>query len=990
MKGLSTLCVLICLLALATARAEAAQRYDLGTLQYRAIGPAISGGRTTAVAGSDDDPLTYYAGGAAGGVFKSTDGGASWTPVFDKEPVAAIGAIAVAPGNPDDVWVGTGESNPRNDVEEGDGIYHSTDGGQTWKHLGLDDAGSIAAISIDPSEPRRVAVAVLGHVFRDGTMRGVYVTDDGGAHWKHTLYVGPSSGASDIVRVPGHPQVLFAGVYELRRKPWTMQSGGATGGVYRSDDGGATWRKLTGHGLPPPPIGRIGLAAAKGGRIYAIIQSKDGDIWRSDDEGATWRVLPHNSLVGDRPFYFSRLFVDPENPNKVIDVGLILSMTTDGGESFRKIATNAGWDYHVAWWSADGRRVAIGSDEGLVMSADGGADWHQPYTLPFAQPYHIGFDDTLPNYHVCIGLQDNDSWCGTSNGDSGVGVLNRDWTTVAQGDGMWVEFDPSDPLLIWSTSTNTGTGQTYLFDSRTRQDYDVSPDAEIAGLLPASRMTYRFNWDTPIAFDSSGAALVGGNVVFRSADQGRHWTPISPDLTRDEPKHQTAPGGPIRYDISGAEIADNILEIEPSRVAPGTIWIGTDDGLVQVTRDGGRHWSNVTPRSWPHWGRVAGIDAGRFNGNTAFVAVDDHMLGDERPYLYATRDGGATWQSIAGGLPRDEFFRSIRQDAVDPDLLYAGSQRGMWVSWDAGAHWQSLRLNMPASPVYDIQIQPDMDDLLVATHGRGVWVLDDLHALQQLPSANGPLTLFTPRDAYRWFRWNPLNAFPDGVPPEEFPAPNVPYGALIDYRLANGKHGSASIAIADSSGRVVRHLSGKDVPHKSGLNRAVWDLNEDGVTRWLGTYESDQGPKEAEEVVPGTFTVRLTVDGVTREATLNVRSDPRDPATIQVIRQRHDALAALYEELGGVDAMLNAIDKRMKRATPRTRASLEALRRRLTYAPRNVEDLSGPAGLREALQDLIYRISATSFQPPTAAQIDRADALHQSYTEAAESYARLR
>ena len=373
------------------ARADATSD-GFGSLAYRPIGPAISGGRATAIAGSDRDPAVYYAGGAGGGVFKSTDGGVSWRPVFDREPVAPVGALAVSPRDPNDVWVGTGEANPRNTVEEGAGVWHSTDGGKTWRHAGLDDAGSISAISLDPRDARTVVVGVLGHVFRDGTTRGVFVTHDGGAHWARTLFAGPSSGVSDLTRVPDRPSTLFAGVWQFRRQPWTMSSGGPLGGLYRSDDGGATWRKLTGHGLPAGLTGRIGVAAATRGRVYAIMQSQHGEIWRSDDGGNAWRAMPHDPLIGARPFYFSRLHVDPANRDRVVNVSLILSLSTNGARSFKPIATNAGWDYHNVWFSADGRRLAVASDEGVVLSADGGRRWSQPYALPISQPYHVGFD----------------------------------------------------------------------------------------------------------------------------------------------------------------------------------------------------------------------------------------------------------------------------------------------------------------------------------------------------------------------------------------------------------------------------------------------------------------------------------------------------------------------------------------------------------------------------------------------------------------------
>ncbi|HYL26385.1 MAG TPA: hypothetical protein VEW74_01055, partial [Candidatus Nitrosotalea sp.] len=464
-------------------------------LRYREIGPAISGGRTTAVAGSNANPALYYAGGAGGGVFKSTDGGASWTPVFDREPVAPIGAIAIAPNDERNLWVGTGESNPRNDVESGNGIYHTLDAGKTWAHAGLEGSAHISSISIDPRNPRVVAVGVLGRLSADDSNRGVYVTRDGGAHWERALYAGPSSGISSLARVPDRPSTLFAGVWQLRRLPWRLDSGGPNGGLYRSDDNGATWRKLRGNGLPSGLTGRIGIAAGTRGRIYAIVQSRAGELWRSDDGGLHWKEMPHNPYVGAREFYFSSIFVDPANRDRLINVSLILSMSTDGGRSFHPIATGGGWDYHAIWWSSDGRRIINGSDEGVIISSDGGAHFWQPYDLPFAQPYHVGLgplDRNAPdNYRVCIGLQDNNSWCGESAPPNAIGVMNRDWYQVGPGDGMWAIVDPKNPGVIWSTSTNSDTGQVYRWDERTKQSPDLSPDAESNGELAARALKHR-------------------------------------------------------------------------------------------------------------------------------------------------------------------------------------------------------------------------------------------------------------------------------------------------------------------------------------------------------------------------------------------------------------------------------------------------------------------------------------------------------------------
>ena len=939
-------------------------------LTYREIGPAISGGRMPAVVGSNRNASLYYAGGAGGGVFKSTDGGVSWTPIFDREAVAPIGAIALAPQDDDDVWVGTGESNPRNTVESGGGVYHSTDGGRHWQRVDLEASAHISSISVDPRDRNTVVVGVLGNVSADSTTRGVYVTHDRGAHWTRALYAGASSGVSSLARMPGRPQTLFAGVWQIRRLPWRLDSGGPKGGVYRSDDGGNTWRKLSGDGLPSGITGRIGVAAGSRGRVYALIQSREGDLWRSDNGGATWQKMPHSPFLGARPFYFSSVFVDPANPDRLINVALILSMSTDGGRSFHAISTGTGWDYHDVWWSADGRRIVIGNDEGVSLSADGAASFWQPYDLPVAQPYHVAFDRIVPNYDVCVGLQDDNSWCGPSTSDNAIGVLNRDWYQVGPGDGMWALFDPRDTSYVWSTSTDSDTGQVFLFNAATKQIYEVSPDAESDGELGAHALRYRFNWDTPIAFTNDGKALVGGNVVFESADRGQTWSIVSPDLTRDDKSKQRESGGPIANDESGAEIYDTILYLATTKLDGGIMWAATDDGLVQLTRDRGAHWSNVSPPEElvPPWGRVMGLDPSPYAAATAFIAVERHLLGDVRPYVLRTDDYGAHWRSIAGDLPANEFARTIRQDPRNQNVLYVGTNRGIWVTVDGGTHWQSLRLNAPATAIYDLEIQPDANDLVVASHGRGVWILDDLRPLQEswrIPQSS--VTLFAPRDAYRMWRWAPVNTFTNpAVPPPEFIGPNAPNGAIVTYYLARAPK-SATLEFLDAKGTVVRKLAAKAVPKQAGMNRASWDLAENGPVKWTGTYKLNQGPETGAEVMPGSYIARLTVDGIVTTQPLTVKADPRDPS-VASYRQRHDFLEGLYDELSSIDTMLNQIDARLKKATPERRASLVAFEHRLTYDPKNIEDLSGPAQIRERVIDLITRM-ATSFQAPTAAQL---------------------
>ncbi|HEU5480205.1 MAG TPA: hypothetical protein VFU90_10255 [Candidatus Tumulicola sp.] len=977
------------LLASAAAAAAAA---PFGNLAYRSIGPAIAGGRTTAVVGSDRDALLYYAGGADGGVFKSTNGGASWEAVFDRASAASIGAIAIDPRDPGDVWVGTGESNPRNDVESGNGIWHSADGGKTWTHAGLEDAGQISGVAIDPRNPRVVVVGVLGQVFRDSQTRGIYLTRDGGAHWTRTLFAGPSSGISDVVRVPDRPSTLFAGMYEFRRQPWMMTSGGSRGGLYRSDDGGATWRRVSGGGFPAGLTGRIGLAAAGGGRIYAIVQSKLGDLWRSDDGGASWKLMPHNPYVGARPFYFSRIFVDPADRNRLIDVGLILSASKDGGRSFHPIAENAGWDYHVVWWSHDGRRIAVGSDEGAIFSGDAGAHFWQPYDLPFAQAYHAGFGGSLPGYDVCIGLQDNDSWCGPSASYNGIGVLNRDWYTVGPGDGMWALIDPADQDLVWSTTTNNDTGQVYLWNRRTQQAYEVSPSARYNSQAPEA-LPYRFNWDTPLAFASvpSPHVLVGGNVVFESSDRGQHWTIVSPDLTRNDKTHQKASGGPISLDVSGAETSDTILDVETSALSGTLIWVGTDDGLVQVTRDGGARWSNVTPPGVPPWGRVSTVEPGHFAAGTAYAAIDRHMLGDEHPYVYVTDDYGAGWRSLSANLPSNLFVRSIREDPKDPELLYAGTQRGVWTSFDRGLHWRSLRLNMPATAIYDLEIQPSAGDLIVASHGRGVWILDDLQPLRELARGRvSGVTFFAPRSAYRMFVASPINSFTDGtLPDNEFVGDNPEYGALLSYYLDRPARRRPTLEISDAHGRIVRHIDGKDVPNDAGIDRTSWDLAEDGPEQWHGTFSENRGPEEGPEVVPGAYTATLNVDGRAYRQTVDVLADPRDKMPLDDYARRHDFLEEIYAEIGGCNRMLNGIDRKLKQANPQQAQALRAFRAELTFNPRNVEDLGEPPGLRDRLVDAIAR-SSLSFQPPTAAQLSEAADLKALYANLSQRYEQLK
>ena len=992
MKTASCLSCCLVLLALLPGSRAAGQPLSAlySNLHYRAIGPAIAGGRITATAGSDRDPQLYYAGGADGGVFKSHDGGGTWFPVFDSQPVAAIGAISIDPGNPDAVWVGTGEANPRNDAAGGDGMWYSSDGARTWRHVGLDGAGAISVISIDPRNSATVVTGVLGREFADSTVRGIYRTTDGGRHWSRTLYLGPSSGVSDIVRLPGKPATLFTGLWQFRRTPWTMTSGGPAGGVYRSDDGGNSWRRVTGAGLPSGLTGRIGLAAS-GNVVYARIQSKEGFVWRSDDQGATWRRMPPSKYIGGRGFYFSRIFADPNDAHRVINLEGVASISTDGAQTFQQTSLHAGYDFHIAWWSRDGKRIIIGSDEGLLISHDGARHWFQPYDLPFAQVYHVGYDRVAPYYHVCIGLQDDNSWCAPQSVPNQIGVLNRDWITVAPGDGMWSVFDPADQNLLWSTETNTSSGQLFLTDFRTGQQRSISPDARLTFGTPASARQYRFNWDTPIAFTegTQALALLGGNVVFASADRGQTWRVMSPDLTRNDRSKQGLSGGPIQLDMSDAETYDTIMYLATSPLDSNVIWVGTDDGLVQQSRDRGVTWHDVTPPAMPAWARVMGMDTGHHNAGTVYVAADAHMNGDEQPHVFASDDFGAHWRSIIGDLPAHLIVRSIREDPRNPDVLYAGTQRGVWISFDRGAHWNDLRLNMPATAVYDLEVQPDQNDLIVGTHGRGVWIMDDLAPLQQLASARTRgVTLFAPRPAYRMFATPPINnsIYAAGGPVAEnlFVGQNAPSGAVLNYYLP-APSTNTNIEVLDASSRAVRHLQGKAVPGRAGINRVTWNLTEDGPVPWNASINKDIEPADGAEVLPGTYTVVLHASGRDERTELIVKQDPRDSSSLATYQQRHDAIAELTNELSGVDVMLNAIDA--MKPVPRGYA---ALKDTLTNNPAFFQDnISRPAGLRERLLDMLGQLG-TAYQAPTEAQLTEMQRLKSEYGTAASQYRTLK
>jgi photosystem II stability/assembly factor-like uncharacterized protein len=963
---------------------------------FREVGPAVAGGRVTSVVGVPDDPKLYFLGSAGGGVWKTVNGGATWTPLFDQQSVSAIGAVAIDPKDHRVVWVGTGETNPRNDVSWGDGVYKSTDGGRTWMNMGLAATRSIASIVIDPRDPATVLVGALGDVFADSAERGVFRTTDGGRTWTKTLYVGPQSGVSEMVADPTNPDVLYAGIWQFQRKPWTFTSGGNDDGIWKSTDGGLTWTRLAGNGLPAGMTGRIGLAVAPSNpkRIYALIESKDGILWRSDDAGATWKLMTKNTLVDQRPFYFSHLRVDPSNADHVYGVSEELSESRDGGKTFHAIARGVHVDYHDMWIAPNDRtRMIVGEDGGYAITTDNGRAWSFSRNLAIGQIYHVGYDDRTP-YSICVGLQDNNGFCGPSNALNPEGIPDAAWDRVVGGDGQWAWPDPGDPNLVW---TDLQTGRLSIYDRTNARSRPIQPWRGTAqDDFALARSRYRYNWDAPIAFDPFDRAqtFFGANVVFATSDRGAHWHVISPDLTRNDKAHQQPSGGPLALDVSSAEFTGTLLEIEASTKTRGELWTGSDDGLVQLSRDAGKHWRNVTPPNVPPDGRAEVVAPSTLRAGTTYAVIDRHLLGDYAPYAFVTHDWGAHWTRISDGLPM-QSARAIRPDTRNPHLVYLGLEDSFWLSYDDGAHWRRPALGLPTTASYDIRVQPRWNDLVVATHGRAAWILDDLTPVQQLPQAEAAgAMLFAPRPAYMFS----LHSNDEGLY-TAYGAKNPPNGALLSFYQTSTAAKRPEIEILDTRGHVVRHLRGtirveeREVPvvtNFPGVNRVTWDLREDGPVRWTGAAREEyRGPRVGVTVVPGTYRVRIVLNGKTFTQSLRVKPDPRARFTPADFRAAYAFAKRHFAEASRLNAALNRLDAYAASAAARAkdagsdlapqlggvRAKALALRGRLTADFTNDEDsIQHPGRIREDLQGL-QNGSGGRPSPATidyAARVDRA------------------
>jgi photosystem II stability/assembly factor-like uncharacterized protein len=780
------------------------------SISFREIGPAISGGRVTAAVGVPGNPDVYYVGAADGGIFRTEDGGTTWKALFQYEPVASIGALAVDPQNPGVVWAGTGEANVRNDVSFGDGVYKSTDSGAHWKRMGLDHSFQISRIVIDPHHPNTVLVAAMGDPWQDSGDRGVYRTTDGGASWQKVLYVGPSVGIADLAMNPKNPQVLFAAAYSFRRTPWSYSGGGPEDAIYKSIDGGTTWQRLSGHGLPEKPVTRIGLAVAPSqpNIVYAVMGSNEGVLWRSDDSGEHWDLVSKDQEADSRPFYFSHIAVDPKNPDHVLALSNDLEESEDGGHTFHAIAKQIHVDHHAIWIDPDGSgRIIEGNDGGVALSRDNARHWAFVDNLAIGQFYHVS-TGSGPFYTVCGGLQDNSAWCGPARSKNPSGIIDRMWYTLNGGDGIYAIPAADNPNLIYNSTQN---GVWMTFDRSEEQVHDMEPYPRDFTGEGVAGLPYRFAWDSGFAVSPANPKVLyaGGNVLFQSEDRGRTWKPISPDLTRNDKAKQQSSGGPVMKDNSGAEVFDAILSITPAESDPKVIWVGTDDGEVQLTRDGGANWTNVTDHlpDLPPWGRIESIDVAPDNAGEAVIAVDGHFSGDFKPYLFRTTDYGASWSSISGNLPADVYAHAVRRDRHNPHLYYAGLENGLYVSWDAGDHWYLFGLGLPNAAVYDIALDAQQNSLVVGTHGRSVWVLDDLTPFQQFTPAIAHETahLFAPPTAVRFWPWSQVAELGDGA----FYGTNPPYGAELTYFVEHDEKDPGALVITDAQGHVVRTLKGK-------------------------------------------------------------------------------------------------------------------------------------------------------------------------------------
>jgi photosystem II stability/assembly factor-like uncharacterized protein len=943
---------------LASSGAFAADPALFQDLRWRLIGP-FRGGRVLAVSGVPGQPEHFYFGSVNGGVWETNDAGRTWLPIFDKQPIGSIGALAVAPSDPRVIYVGTGEADMRSDIAQGDGLYKSADGGKTWSHIGLADSQQIGRVLIHPRNPDVVYVAALGHPYGPNAERGVFRSRDGGKSWRKVLGKDDDTGAIDLAFEPGKPEVIYASLWQTRRTPWNIYppSNGPGSGLYKSTDGGDHWTEIAsvsgGHGLPAKP-GRIGLAVAASmpQRVYAMVDAElEGGLYRSDDGGANWTRMSGDPRIWGRGWYFGGVAVEPRDPDTVYALNTALYLSKDGGKTFVPIkGAPGGDDYHEMWIDPKNpERRILGVDQGAVVSANGGETWSSWYNQPTGQFYHVITDSRFP-YWVYGSQQDSGAAGVPSRNNTYDGInLTQFREVTAGGESDNIAPDPKNPDVIFG-------GRVDKLDLRTGQTRSVNPTLAHPDL-------YRDVWTLPLVFSPRDPRVLyfSHQRLFRTDDGGEHWTVISPDLTREDP------GTPANLDPATA--ANNlqtgprrgvIYAIAPSRLANGDLWVGTDDGLIWRTKDEGQNWTNVTPAALTPWSKIGILEASRFDAETAYAAVDRHRLDDFKPYVYRTHDGGQHWDLVASGIPDGSFVNAVREDPVRKGLLYAGTEKGVYVSFDDGGHWQSLQANLPVTSVRDLDVHGD--DLVIATHGRAFWVLDGLTPLRQLGGGveSAAAWLFAPPSA---IRMRPAGFTGTPFPKDEPAAANPSAGAFVDYALKTGAKTPVTLEIRDEKGELVRRYSSADAAPKTDLaklstapqwvapastlstapghHRFVWPLRY--AKPGGGAYE------DGVWAPPGRYTLVLEADGARLTQPLTVAPDPRLELAPEVYaeqfalaRRIEDAATKLDAATGETGKLLEALAERRKNANPETTAAIDALQA-------HVLEISGavlsPAGL---------------------------------------------
>ncbi|HTT19302.1 MAG TPA: hypothetical protein VMG82_10170 [Candidatus Sulfotelmatobacter sp.] len=905
-------------------------------MKYRMIGP-FRGGRSLTAAGIPGDPTTYYFGATGGGVWKSTDAAMTWSPVFDKEGSSAIGSIAVATSNHNVVYVGTGEACIRGNISHGDGVYKTLDGGKNWKNVGLRDSRAIGKIIINPTNPDIVFVAALGHPFGPNTERGIFRTTDGGKTWEKVLYKDENTGGIDVAFDPRNPNILFAALWQARRTSWSMASGGPGSGLYRSNDGGTTWKHLEEHGLPKGPFGKIGVAvAANSDRVYALIEAHnpDGGLYRSDDGGESWQLVNPSHSLWQRPWYYMHVIADPRDENVLYIMNVEAYKSTDGGHLFNKVRVPHG-DNHGLWIDpVNTKRMIASNDGGVTVTLDGGKNWTPQDNQPTAQFYHVTTDTGTP-YRVYGAQQDSGTVAILSRSDAG-SIGSSDWYDVGGGEAGYIAPYPPDPNIVYAADYQ---GNITRYDRKIGQVKSITEQPELSDAHGAANLEHRFQWTAPVMISPHDPETLyhAGEILFKTTDGGVRWQAISPDLTRNDKSKQKVSGGDITLDDSGTEYYDTIFALAESPLKKGLLWVGTDDGLIQLTQDEGKTWTNITPKDMPEWSRISQIDASPFDAGTAYVAVDRHQFDDLKPYIYKTSDYGKTWTKLGNGIPDNTFVRVVREDPKKKGLLYAGTETGIFVSFNDGTNWRPLKLNLPTTPIHDLVVKNN--DLVVATHGRAFWILDDVSPLRQYTDeiAAKDSFLYKPATAYR------IQA---GVAGERHPSKrtgqNPPAGAVIYYFLKDApkKDVEAKIEILDSSGKVIRTYSSteyepleepldpddkkpeKELKPEAGLNRFVWDLRYEEAHRVPGYYLWEYGSGARGPVaVPGRYQVRLMVGGQSQTADFDLQLDPRVKVSQADLEAQFNLLIQTRDELSRVYDAVNQIQD--------VRAQLAGLKRRL-------------------------------------------------------------